>query len=159
MLRFYPPSHFKPSLPDEPVTSPTTDRSSVAKKRFTLQGFSNLKSPKGKITRITREGLKHAHDAVLQSWLVLFVHRHVYQKWSNRIFAQGHINMQAEVRNWTTNLAIHKQLPDRLSHRCHFKREIQTNEQTELISRYDVFPRVQPQLDLLPHSAAGLVQI
>ncbi|XP_039648561.1 guanine nucleotide exchange factor DBS isoform X1 [Perca fluviatilis] len=32
---------------DEPVTSPTTDRSSVAKKRFTLQGFSNLKSPKG----------------------------------------------------------------------------------------------------------------
>ncbi|KAI3366297.1 hypothetical protein L3Q82_009765, partial [Scortum barcoo] len=31
----------------EPVTSPTTDRSSVAKKRFTLQGFSNLKSPKG----------------------------------------------------------------------------------------------------------------
>ncbi|XP_053742869.1 guanine nucleotide exchange factor DBS isoform X5 [Synchiropus splendidus] len=29
---------------DEPLTSPTTDRSSVAKKRFT---FSNLKSPKG----------------------------------------------------------------------------------------------------------------
>ncbi|XP_037133117.1 guanine nucleotide exchange factor DBS isoform X4 [Syngnathus acus] len=32
---------------DETVTSPTADRSSVAKKRFTLQGFSNLKSPKG----------------------------------------------------------------------------------------------------------------
>ncbi|XP_075873608.1 guanine nucleotide exchange factor DBS-like isoform X3 [Nelusetta ayraudi] len=32
---------------EEPVTSPTADRSSVAKKRFTLQGFSNLKSPKG----------------------------------------------------------------------------------------------------------------
>ncbi len=35
-----PASHFKPSFPDEPVTSPTNDRSSVAKKRFTLQGFS-----------------------------------------------------------------------------------------------------------------------
>uniref|UniRef100_A0A669CB65 MCF.2 cell line derived transforming sequence like n=1 Tax=Oreochromis niloticus TaxID=8128 RepID=A0A669CB65_ORENI len=43
-------THFKPLLPDEPVTSPTTDRSSVAKKRFTLQGFSNLKSPKGNIS-------------------------------------------------------------------------------------------------------------
>uniref|UniRef100_A0A4W6ELA8 MCF.2 cell line derived transforming sequence like n=1 Tax=Lates calcarifer TaxID=8187 RepID=A0A4W6ELA8_LATCA len=32
-----------PSPTNEPVTSPTTDRSSVAKKRFTLQGFSNLK--------------------------------------------------------------------------------------------------------------------
>uniref|UniRef100_A0A6Q2XD14 Mcf.2 cell line derived transforming sequence-like a n=1 Tax=Esox lucius TaxID=8010 RepID=A0A6Q2XD14_ESOLU len=32
---------------EDPVTSPTTDRASVAKKRFTLQGFSNLKSPKG----------------------------------------------------------------------------------------------------------------
>uniref|UniRef100_A0A8C7E1A1 MCF.2 cell line derived transforming sequence like n=1 Tax=Oncorhynchus kisutch TaxID=8019 RepID=A0A8C7E1A1_ONCKI len=31
----------------ETVTSPTTDRASVAKKRFTLQGFSNLKSQKG----------------------------------------------------------------------------------------------------------------
>ncbi|KAM8903532.1 guanine nucleotide exchange factor DBS isoform 5-T5 [Spinachia spinachia] len=40
-----PPS--SPKHKDEPVTSPTTDRSSVAKKRFTLQGFSNLKSPKG----------------------------------------------------------------------------------------------------------------
>nr|XP_046238264.1 guanine nucleotide exchange factor DBS isoform X3 [Scatophagus argus] len=47
-LCYFPPAfHFKPLLPDEPVTSPTTDRSSVAKKRFTLQGFSNLKSPKG----------------------------------------------------------------------------------------------------------------
>ncbi|XP_026218674.1 guanine nucleotide exchange factor DBS isoform X6 [Anabas testudineus] len=36
-----------PKPKDEPVTSPTTDRSLVAKKRFTLQGFSNLKSPKG----------------------------------------------------------------------------------------------------------------
>uniref|UniRef100_UPI003AAA6A0D guanine nucleotide exchange factor DBS n=1 Tax=Centroberyx gerrardi TaxID=166262 RepID=UPI003AAA6A0D len=35
-----------PKHKDEPVTSPTTDRSSVAKKRFTLQGFSNLKSQK-----------------------------------------------------------------------------------------------------------------
>lgn len=43
--------HFKPLFPDEPVTSPTTDRSSVAKKRFTLQGFSNLKSPKGNVGR------------------------------------------------------------------------------------------------------------
>ncbi|XP_046693203.1 guanine nucleotide exchange factor DBS isoform X6 [Silurus meridionalis] len=32
---------------DETVTSPTTDRATVAKKRFTLQGFSNLKSQKG----------------------------------------------------------------------------------------------------------------
>ncbi|XP_053273448.1 guanine nucleotide exchange factor DBS isoform X9 [Pleuronectes platessa] len=37
-----------PKHKDETVTSPTTDRSSTAKKRFTLQGFSNLKaSPKG----------------------------------------------------------------------------------------------------------------
>ncbi|XP_056226149.1 guanine nucleotide exchange factor DBS [Seriola aureovittata] len=40
-------SSSSPKHKDEPVTSPTTDRSSVAKKRFTLQGFSNLKSPKG----------------------------------------------------------------------------------------------------------------
>ncbi|XP_027012030.2 guanine nucleotide exchange factor DBS isoform X5 [Tachysurus fulvidraco] len=32
---------------DDAVTSPTTDRATVAKKRFTLQGFSNLKSQKG----------------------------------------------------------------------------------------------------------------
>ncbi|XP_008279260.1 guanine nucleotide exchange factor DBS isoform X5 [Stegastes partitus] len=42
-------SFSSPKHKDEPVTSPTTDRSSVAKKRFTLQGFSNLKSPKGNI--------------------------------------------------------------------------------------------------------------
>ncbi|XP_067349573.1 guanine nucleotide exchange factor DBS isoform X3 [Channa argus] len=40
-------SSSSPKHKDEPVTSPTTDRSTVAKKRFTLQGFSNLKSPKG----------------------------------------------------------------------------------------------------------------
>ncbi|XP_054864216.1 guanine nucleotide exchange factor DBS isoform X5 [Amphiprion ocellaris] len=40
-------SSSSPKHKDEAVTSPTTDRSSVAKKRFTLQGFSNLKSPKG----------------------------------------------------------------------------------------------------------------
>ncbi|KAM7375077.1 hypothetical protein PAMA_014253 [Pampus argenteus] len=40
-------SSSSPKHKDEPVTSPTTDRSSVAKKRFTLQGFSNLKNPKG----------------------------------------------------------------------------------------------------------------
>ncbi|XP_026092757.1 guanine nucleotide exchange factor DBS-like isoform X2 [Carassius auratus] len=32
---------------NETVTSPTTERAAVAKKRFTLQGFSNLKSQKG----------------------------------------------------------------------------------------------------------------
>uniref|UniRef100_A0A8C4HPK6 MCF.2 cell line derived transforming sequence like n=1 Tax=Dicentrarchus labrax TaxID=13489 RepID=A0A8C4HPK6_DICLA len=32
---------------DEAVTSPTSDRAAVAKKRFTLQGFSNLKAQKG----------------------------------------------------------------------------------------------------------------
>ncbi|KAF3694687.1 Guanine nucleotide exchange factor DBS DBL's big sister MCF2-transforming sequence-like protein [Channa argus] len=44
-----------PSLPkqtgkDEAVTSPTSDRATVAKKRFTLQGFSNLKAQKGSPT-------------------------------------------------------------------------------------------------------------
>ncbi|KAM6945478.1 guanine nucleotide exchange factor DBS [Aplochiton taeniatus] len=34
---------------EETVTSPTTDRSAVNKKRFTLQGFSNLKSQKGSL--------------------------------------------------------------------------------------------------------------
>lgn len=42
--------HFTLWIPDEPVTSPPVDRSSVAKKRFTLQGFGNLKSPKGNIS-------------------------------------------------------------------------------------------------------------
>ncbi|KAF3857189.1 hypothetical protein F7725_009048 [Dissostichus mawsoni] len=40
-------SSSSPKHKDDPVTSPTTDRSAVAKKRFTLQGFSTLKSPKG----------------------------------------------------------------------------------------------------------------
>ncbi|KAK2839993.1 hypothetical protein Q5P01_013733 [Channa striata] len=35
---------------DEAVTSPTSDRATVAKKRFTLQGFSNLKAQKGSPT-------------------------------------------------------------------------------------------------------------
>uniref|UniRef100_A0A8C7QRL1 Mcf.2 cell line derived transforming sequence-like a n=1 Tax=Oncorhynchus mykiss TaxID=8022 RepID=A0A8C7QRL1_ONCMY len=38
---------FSTMVVEETVTSPTTDRASVAKKRFTLQGFSNLKSQKG----------------------------------------------------------------------------------------------------------------
>ncbi|XP_034417414.1 guanine nucleotide exchange factor DBS isoform X2 [Cyclopterus lumpus] len=37
----------KPTTKDEAVTSPTSDRAAVAKKRFTLQGFSNLKAQKG----------------------------------------------------------------------------------------------------------------
>ncbi|XP_034741310.1 guanine nucleotide exchange factor DBS isoform X3 [Etheostoma cragini] len=36
----------KPTGRDEAVTSPTSDRAAVAKKRFTLQGFSNLKAQK-----------------------------------------------------------------------------------------------------------------
>ncbi|XP_074514944.1 guanine nucleotide exchange factor DBS isoform X5 [Sebastes fasciatus] len=36
----------KPTGKDEAVTSPTSDRAAVAKKRFTLQGFSNLKTQK-----------------------------------------------------------------------------------------------------------------
>uniref|UniRef100_A0A3B3VFZ6 MCF.2 cell line derived transforming sequence like n=1 Tax=Poecilia latipinna TaxID=48699 RepID=A0A3B3VFZ6_9TELE len=39
-----------PNPTSEAVTSPTADRSSVAKKRFTLQGFSNLKSPKSALS-------------------------------------------------------------------------------------------------------------
>uniref|UniRef100_A0A7N6A4V9 MCF.2 cell line derived transforming sequence like n=1 Tax=Anabas testudineus TaxID=64144 RepID=A0A7N6A4V9_ANATE len=38
----------KPTGKDEAVTSPTSDRASVAKKRFTLQGFSNLKAQKAR---------------------------------------------------------------------------------------------------------------
>lgn len=49
-LLFRPHFHFTLWFSDEPVTSPPIDRSSVAKKRFTLQGFSNLKSPKGNIS-------------------------------------------------------------------------------------------------------------
>ncbi|XP_044221761.1 guanine nucleotide exchange factor DBS isoform X3 [Thunnus albacares] len=40
----------KPTGKDETVTSPTSDRAAVAKKRFTLQGFSNLKAQKGSPT-------------------------------------------------------------------------------------------------------------
>ncbi|CAK6959197.1 guanine nucleotide exchange factor DBS isoform X7 [Scomber scombrus] len=40
----------KPIAKDEAVTSPTSDRAAVAKKRFTLQGFSNLKVQKGSPT-------------------------------------------------------------------------------------------------------------
>ncbi|KAM7407170.1 hypothetical protein PAMA_003075 [Pampus argenteus] len=40
----------KPTGKDEAVTSPTSDRAAVAKKRFTLQGFSNLKTQKGSPT-------------------------------------------------------------------------------------------------------------
>ncbi|XP_023192034.1 guanine nucleotide exchange factor DBS-like isoform X1 [Xiphophorus maculatus] len=36
----------KLTVKDEAVTSPTSDRAAVAKKRFTLQGFSNLKTQK-----------------------------------------------------------------------------------------------------------------
>ncbi|XP_029968508.1 guanine nucleotide exchange factor DBS [Salarias fasciatus] len=36
----------KPTGKDEAATSPTSDRAAVAKKRFTLQGFSNLKAQK-----------------------------------------------------------------------------------------------------------------
>ncbi|XP_046886465.1 guanine nucleotide exchange factor DBS isoform X3 [Hypomesus transpacificus] len=39
-------SNSSPKQKEDTVTSPTTDRASVAKKRFTLQGFSNLKSQK-----------------------------------------------------------------------------------------------------------------
>ncbi|XP_060944121.1 guanine nucleotide exchange factor DBS-like isoform X5 [Limanda limanda] len=37
----------KPTGKDEAATSPTSDRAAAAKKRFTLQGFSNLKAQKG----------------------------------------------------------------------------------------------------------------
>ncbi|XP_066517251.1 guanine nucleotide exchange factor DBS isoform X2 [Hoplias malabaricus] len=44
---FAPSSKNMDKVKDEAVISPTTDRAAVAKKRFTLQGFSNLKSQKG----------------------------------------------------------------------------------------------------------------
>ncbi|XP_069389259.1 guanine nucleotide exchange factor DBS isoform X7 [Paralichthys olivaceus] len=40
----------KPTGKDEAATSPTSDRAAAAKKRFTLQGFSNLKAQKGSPT-------------------------------------------------------------------------------------------------------------
>uniref|UniRef100_A0A669D1A0 MCF.2 cell line derived transforming sequence like n=1 Tax=Oreochromis niloticus TaxID=8128 RepID=A0A669D1A0_ORENI len=43
-------SSVKAAGKDEGVTSPTSDRAAVAKKRFTLQGFSNLKAQKGSPT-------------------------------------------------------------------------------------------------------------
>lgn len=49
-LNSFCPSVLSPCFPsesDEGVTSPTSDRAAVAKKRFTLQGFSNLKAQKG----------------------------------------------------------------------------------------------------------------
>ncbi|XP_040888161.1 guanine nucleotide exchange factor DBS isoform X3 [Toxotes jaculatrix] len=53
-------SSSSPKHKDEPVTSPTTDRSSVAKKRFTLQGFSNLKSPKGSALSPEHSSKRHS---------------------------------------------------------------------------------------------------
>ncbi|XP_018584642.2 guanine nucleotide exchange factor DBS-like isoform X1 [Scleropages formosus] len=44
---------------DETVTSPTNDRAAVAKKRFTLQGFSNLKSQKGSPTSPGNKHKRH----------------------------------------------------------------------------------------------------
>ncbi|XP_047193107.1 guanine nucleotide exchange factor DBS isoform X3 [Scophthalmus maximus] len=43
-------SSSKPTGKGEAVTSPTSDRAAAAKKRFTLQGFSNLKAQKGSPT-------------------------------------------------------------------------------------------------------------
>ncbi|XP_069019973.1 guanine nucleotide exchange factor DBS isoform X2 [Embiotoca jacksoni] len=53
-------SSSSPKHKDEPVTSPTTDRSSVAKKRFTLQGFSTLKSPKGSALSPEHSSKRHS---------------------------------------------------------------------------------------------------
>ncbi|XP_036400831.1 guanine nucleotide exchange factor DBS-like isoform X3 [Megalops cyprinoides] len=44
---------------DEAVISPTTERAAVAKKRFTLQGFSNLKSQKGSPTSPDHKTKRH----------------------------------------------------------------------------------------------------
>ncbi|XP_034741314.1 guanine nucleotide exchange factor DBS isoform X7 [Etheostoma cragini] len=65
----------KPTGRDEAVTSPTSDRAAVAKKRFTLQGFSNLKAQKGSPTSPDRKtkrqsdptpfGFKDAHPPPL----------------------------------------------------------------------------------------------
>ncbi|XP_038132852.1 guanine nucleotide exchange factor DBS isoform X3 [Cyprinodon tularosa] len=49
-----------PKQKDEAVSSPTTDRSSAAKKRFTLQGFSNLKSPKGSALSPEHSSKRHS---------------------------------------------------------------------------------------------------
>ncbi|KAM7365298.1 hypothetical protein PAMP_016241 [Pampus punctatissimus] len=61
-------SSASPKHKDEPVTSPTTDRSSVAKKRFTLQGFSNLKNPKEPAPHVTLSRVKWmSASSLLQS--------------------------------------------------------------------------------------------
>ncbi|XP_072557039.1 guanine nucleotide exchange factor DBS-like isoform X2 [Paramormyrops kingsleyae] len=44
------PSHNTDKVKDETVTSPTTERAAVAKKRFTLQGFTSLKTQRGSPT-------------------------------------------------------------------------------------------------------------
>lgn len=44
---------------NEAVTSPTSDRAAVAKKRFTLQGFSNLKAQKGNCRSFSYHVIKH----------------------------------------------------------------------------------------------------
>ncbi|XP_036838528.1 guanine nucleotide exchange factor DBS isoform X1 [Oncorhynchus mykiss] len=54
-----PNSPSSPKHKEETVTSPTTDRSSVAKKRFTLQGFSNLKSQKGSLLSPDHKAKSH----------------------------------------------------------------------------------------------------
>ncbi|TSK17918.1 Guanine nucleotide exchange factor DBS [Bagarius yarrelli] len=46
-LNLVPAMRNSDKVKDDSVTSPTADRAAVAKKRFTLQGFSNLKSQKG----------------------------------------------------------------------------------------------------------------
>uniref|UniRef100_A0A8D0D142 MCF.2 cell line derived transforming sequence like n=1 Tax=Sander lucioperca TaxID=283035 RepID=A0A8D0D142_SANLU len=49
----------KPTGKDEAVTSPTSDRAAVAKKRFTLQGFSNLKAQKGNCRTFIQFHIQH----------------------------------------------------------------------------------------------------
>ncbi|XP_058885884.1 guanine nucleotide exchange factor DBS-like isoform X4 [Acipenser ruthenus] len=44
---------------DEATTSPTSERSAVSKKRFTLQGFSNLKNQKGSPTSPDNKAKRH----------------------------------------------------------------------------------------------------
>ncbi|XP_062288164.1 guanine nucleotide exchange factor DBS [Scomber scombrus] len=52
----------KPITKDEAVTSPTSDRAAVAKKRFTLQGFSNLKVQKGNCRPLPDHKTKRQSD-------------------------------------------------------------------------------------------------
>ncbi|XP_031680009.1 guanine nucleotide exchange factor DBS isoform X5 [Oncorhynchus kisutch] len=54
-----PNSPSSPKYKEETVTSPTTDRASVAKKRFTLQGFSHLKSQKGSLLSPDHKAKSH----------------------------------------------------------------------------------------------------